>query len=188
MPGLPALIMGYASELPEGALLCPNALVHLGTRTAVGKALSRLARSGRLLRICRGMYVRPVDTRFGSCPPLIEKVISSLSDLRGETIVPCGGASANVLGLTNQVPIRSVYLTSGPDRRLRLGKQSVELRHAPRWQLVAPHQKGGDAVRALAWLGPEEIEESLTFLRSKLSRSKLSNASIPWKIIPAQSD
>ena len=77
MPGLPALIMEYASELPEGALLCPNALVHLGTRTAVGKALSRLAQSGRLLRICRGMYVRPVDTRFGSCPPLIEKVISS---------------------------------------------------------------------------------------------------------------
>ena len=185
MPGLPSLIMEYASGLPEGTLLCPNALLHLGTRAAVDQALSRLARSGRLLRICRGMYARPVETRFGSCPPLIEKVIASLSELRGETIVPCGGASANVLGLTNQVPIRSVYLTSGPDRKLRLGKQSVELRHAPRWQLVAPHQKGGDAVRALAWLGPEEIEEHLTFLRSKLSDEDLDVLAKARAVMPA---
>ena len=74
--------------------------------------------------------------------PSVAKVISSFSALRGETIVPCGAAAANALGLTNQVPIRSVYLTSGPDRRLRLGEQCVELRHAPIWKLVAPHKKG----------------------------------------------
>jgi len=44
MLGLPSLIMEYASGLPEGTLLCPNALLHLGTRAAVGQALSRQAR------------------------------------------------------------------------------------------------------------------------------------------------
>ena len=37
----------------------------------------------------------------------------------------------------------------------------MELRHAPRWQLAAPHRKAGDVLRALAWLGPEEVEDGL---------------------------
>ena len=79
----------------------------------------------------------------------------------GETIVPCGGAAAHILGLTTQVPVRSVYLTSGPDRRLRFGSLEVELRHAPRWQLTAPRRRAGDVIRALAWLGRAEIQEGL---------------------------
>ena len=32
---------------------------------------------------------------------------------------------------------------------------------AHRWQLAAPHRKAGDVIRALAWLGPEEVEDGL---------------------------
>lgn len=169
MRSLPKLIMEHASETSEGTLLCPNAMLHLGNRSAVDQALSRLARNGRLIRICQGMYARPVETRFGFRPPAVEKVVESLSALTGETIVPSGGAFANALGFTTQVPVRSVYLTSGPDRCLKFGELRVELRHAPSWQLVAPHRKGGDTVRALAWLGPREVEEHIGMMRSKLS-------------------
>ncbi|MCY3770940.1 MAG: DUF6088 family protein [Gemmatimonadetes bacterium] len=169
MPGLPKLIMEHASETSEGTLLCPNALLHLGTRSAVDQALSRLARNGRLMRICQGMYARPVETRFGFRPPAVEKVVMSLSVLTGETIVPCGGAFANALGFTTQVPVRSVYLTSGPDRCLKFGELRVELRHSPSWQLVAPHRKGGDTIRALVWLGPREVEEHVGMIKNKLS-------------------
>ena len=131
VPSLPRHIMNQAAESSEGTLLCPSALLHLGSRAAIDQALSRLARSGRLIRACQGIYVRPVQTRFGPRPPAVEKVITSLSELWGETIVPCGGAAANALGLTTQVPVRSVYLTSGPSRKLTLGELTVELRHAP---------------------------------------------------------
>jgi hypothetical protein len=60
--------------------------------------------------------------------------------------------------LTTQVPVRSVYLTSGRSRKMHLGKQVVELRHAPRWQLALANRPAGEAVRALAWLGPERAE------------------------------
>lgn len=169
MSSMPSLIMDYAARSPEGALLCPSALLHLGSRAAVDQALSRLARKGRLKRVCQGVYVRPVETRFGLRLPTIEKVIKSLSALWGETIVPCGGAAANAFGLTTQAPVRPVYLTSGPSRKLKLGELTVDLRHAPRWQMVAPHQASGDAVRALAWLGPREVEESLGIIGQKLS-------------------
>src|SRR5271163_3043587 len=70
--------------------------------------------------------------------------------------------------LTTQVPIRSVYLTSGRSRTMNLGKQVIELRHAPRWQLTLANRPAGEAVRALAWLGPEKAEEALKTLKRKM--------------------
>ncbi len=113
------------------------------------------------MRVCQGVYMRPVETRFGLRAPRLGMALAALSALWGETIVPCGGAAANRLGLTKQNPVRAVYLTSGPNRRLHFGSSVVELRHAPRWQLLAPHRKAGDVIRALAWLGPEEVEDRL---------------------------
>ena len=169
MASTPEQIMNYAASLPEGALLHPKGLLHLGSRTAIDQALSRLAKQGRLMRVCHGIYVLPVETRFGERAPALDKVLASLSALWGETIVPCGGTAANALGLTTQVPVRSVYLTSGPNRKLALGELTVELRHAPRWQLAAPDRPAGEALRALSWLGPEEVEAGLETIGRKLS-------------------
>ena len=173
MPSLSKRIMERACSLPEAAPICAGALLHLGNRAAVDQALSRLARSGRLMRVCQGVYLRPVETRFGPCAPSIDKALGALGDVWGETIVPCGGASAHVLGLTTQVPVRPVYLTSGPDRRLRFGNLEVELRHAPRWQLAAPRRRAGEVIRALAWLGPEEVREGLQTVLPTLSREDI---------------
>ena len=185
MPSLPSQIMSHAADSPEGMLLCPSALLHLGGRAAVDQALSRLARKGELMRIYQGVYVRPVQTRFGPRPPALEKVLASLSALWGETIVPCGGMAANALGLTTQVPIRSVYLTSGPNRKLRLGELVVEFRHAPRWQMTAPHRPAGEAVRALAWLGPKEVVAGLGAIGRKLSAEDIRELAASRAVMPA---
>ena len=185
MPSLAQRITERAVELPEGSLLCPSALLHLGSRDAVDQALSRHSRSGKLMRVCQGVYVRPIETRFGPRPPAVDKVIASLSALWGETIVPCGGAAANAFGLTTQTPVRSVYLTSGPNRELKLGELLLHLRHAPRWQLVAPRRSAGDAVRALAWLGPEEVEENLEAIERSLSVEDIGELADARAVMPA---
>ena len=185
MPSLPRQIEDYAASLPEGTPLCPSALLHLGTRAAVDQALSRLARRGRLMRICQGVYMRPIETRFGLRSPAMEKVIPALSELWGEVIVPCGGGAANVLGLTTQVPMRLVYLTSGPSRKLWIDGQPVVLRHAPRWQLVAPNRLAGKIVRALAWLGPLEVEDGLERLAPGISEEDLAELASVRAVLPA---
>lgn len=184
MHGLPMRIMKHAEALPESAPLCPSALLHLGNRAAVDQALSRLARSGALMRICHGIYMRPIRTRFGQCAPSVDKAIAALSALWGETIVPCGGAAANYLGLTAQNPVREVYLTSGSSRLLHFGGFTVELRHAPRWQLAAPHRKAGTVIRALAWLGPEDIEGGLDAVLPGLSADELDDLAAARAVMP----
>ena len=176
--------MEHAEAAPEATPICPAALLHLGKRGAVNQALSRLARSGRLMRICQGVYMRPIQTRFGRCVPSIHKSLRALSELWGETIVPNGGGAANWLGLTTQNPIRSVYLTSGRNRRLYFGKHPVNLRHAPRWQLAAPHRKAGVVIRALAWLGPQEVEDSLDAVLPQLSERELNELAAARAVMP----
>lgn len=149
---------------------------HIGCgrrEAALHQVLSRLVQRGSLLRAGRGIYVVPVESRFGSRAPSTAKMVEGLASQRGETIVSHGASAANALGLTTQVPMRPVYLTSGPSRRLKLGAQTVELRHAPVWQLIFPGRAAGDVVRALAWLGPEKAGEALRTLRSKLPPAEM---------------
>lgn len=173
MERLSEQIMLHASALPEGAPLAAKGLLHLGSRAAVDQALSRLTERGKLIRAGRGVYLRPVQTRFGRRSPSVEQAVEALAQQRGEVIVPNGAAAANALGLTTQVPVRAVYLTSGRSRTLTMGKQSVELRHAPHWQLSLAGKPAGQAVRALAWLGPEEADGALRKLKTKLPSATL---------------
>lgn len=161
-------ILEHAKRLPEGAPVAAKSLLHLGNRAAVDQALSRLAERGKLIRAGRGVYLLPVTSRFGTRAPSVEQAVEAIAAQRGEVIVSSGAAAANSLGLTTQVPVRFVYLTSGRTRKMSLGKQIVELRHVPRWQLAMAHRPAGQAVRALAWLGPEKAESALQTLKRKL--------------------
>ncbi len=158
----------YACRLPEGTPLTAKDLLHMGTRAAVDQSLSRLARRGVLMRAGRGIYVRPTQSRFGARPPAAEILVAALASRRGERVAPHGAAAANQLGMTTQVPVREVYLTTGRARTLQLGAQVIELRHAPSWQLALGGRPAGAAIRALAWLGPEQAGEAIRVLRAKL--------------------
>lgn len=168
MVTLPEAILQHARSLPEGGVLSPREFLHLGSRAAVDQAFSRLAKANELMRAGRGTYVRPISSRFGTRPPSPEKVVATFSTQRGEVIAPHGATAANALGLTQQVPIREAYLTSGRTRTLKLGQTEVLVKHAPAWMLALGSRPAGAAVRALAWLGPTQAQPSLSQLHRSL--------------------
>jgi hypothetical protein len=173
MARLTEAILRMTNQLPEGASVTAKMLLHLGTRPAIDQSLSRLARSGKLLRAGRGIYVASVKSRFGTHPPLAEWMVEEFALQRGETIAPSGATSANALGLTTQVPVRAVYWTSGRSRKLNLGKQSLELVHVPSWQLAFADEPVGEIVRTLAWAGPERVHKVLSGIEGKVPRSEI---------------
>ena len=174
MNTLPETILLHAQSLPEGGVLSPKEFLHQGSRAAVDQALSRLVKDGKLMRAGRGAYINPVSSRFGVRAPAPGKVVESLAAKHGDVMALHGAAAANALGLTQQVPIREVYLTSGRTRKLKLGRSEVLVRHAPRWMLALGNGPAGAAVRALAWMGPTRVDKSLMKLRSAMP-------SVEWK-------
>ena len=167
-PSLSRLIRKEVERLPEGEPITAKRLLHLGSRAAIDQALTRMARRGQLTRLSRGFYVCPVVTRFGTRAPEIGKTVQALAQALGETIVAHGAVAANTLGLSTQVPIRPIYLTSGSSRRLKLGGQVVELRHAPAWQLAEPKGPAGEILRALCWAGPVQAPALLRDIHHRL--------------------
>jgi len=173
MEHLTESILQRVTTLPEGAPVSAKMLLHLGTRPAVDQSLSRLARRGQLLRAGRGMYVSPVTSRFGTHAPSAHRLIEEFSAQRGEVVVRSGAASANALGLTTQVPKRTVYWTSGRSRSLNLGKLVIKLEHVPSWQLAFAKEPAGEIVRALAWAGPERVQSVLQEIEGKVPRAEI---------------
>jgi len=165
---LPEQIVQQAKSLPEGGVLSPKEFLHLGSRAAVDQAFSRLVKTGSLLRVARGSYTLPVSSRFGVRAPAPQKVVEAMAAASGETVVTHGAAAANALGLTQQVPIREAYLTTGRTRKLQLGRSEVIVKKAPQWMFVLGSQPAGAAIRALAWLGREHARESLRKLHRSL--------------------
>jgi hypothetical protein len=183
MKTLSQRILNHAAHLPEGTPLGAKELLQLGKRAAVDQALSRLVRRNSLMRVGRGIYVRPVQTRFGVRAPAAEKTVERIAHSRGETIASHGAAAANSLGLTTQVPTRIIYLTSGPSRHLKLGAQAVELKHAPSWQLVNSKRRSGNVVRALAWMGQNQAPQAIAKLKQNLSHSTVREiAAARWSL------
>ena len=60
----------------------------------------------------------------------------------------------------------------------------MELRHAPRWQLAAPHSMAGAVIRALAWLGPHEVEDSLDSALPRLTQEDLDELAAARAVMP----
>lgn len=172
MKNLPEAILAYAYDSPEGQVLSPKQFLHMGNRTAVDQALSRLSREGRLIRVYRGVYVVPVKRPDGLRSPSAEKLVESLAALSGEVIVPDGASAAIAFGLAPQEGGAQGYVTSGRTRTLLLGGVEVALQHAPSWMLMLPNRPAGSAIRAMAWLGQDAVEKTLIRIRHSLSKSE----------------
>jgi hypothetical protein len=73
-----------------------------GSPDAVAQALSRLARSGELRRVRRGLYWRGTFTRLGMAPPPVDRFTVEIAGKPGTG--PAGRNAALALGLSTQVP------------------------------------------------------------------------------------
>lgn len=102
--------------------------------TAITQTFSRLARSGTLERIGKGLYYRPRQTAFGASrpnPSLLREL-----PLRDQAIFPAGLTAANLLGFSTQVPALEELATTGTSvPRAIVGRRArVHTRRPEAWR------------------------------------------------------
>lgn len=154
-----AAVWAEVLQVPLGQPFPSTSVRHCGSRASVDQALSRLVVAGSLDRLCRGMYVRPRKSRpVGSSSPSVEEIVKVRTAACGETIDVHGAEAARRLGLTSQVPLRVIYLTSGRSRTLDIGGVAVTFRHtSPRWLTLAG-TAAGLAATALRYMGRNDVD------------------------------
>lgn len=162
----------------RGSLFTPTDFVDLGGRDAVDKTLSRLAASGTLRRLARGLYDYPKKHPvLGALYPTPEAVAKALAHRDAVKLQPAGAYAANLLGLSEQVPAKIVFLTNGPSRTVKLGPVEIALRRTTPRNMATAGRLSGLLIQALRHLGRAHITpERITHLRRTIplaERAKL---------------
>lgn len=168
------LIRERIEEFPAGEPFTPSAFLELGTRASIDQTLSRLAKTGRITRVARGIFVHPKENRFvGTIMPEPLKVAETIAKATGAAVQIHGAEAARRLELTTQVPMQSVFHTSGPNKRIRVGNLEIKLQHVCPRKLTLAGRPAGQALAALWYLGKRGVTENvITKIRSKLSPSE----------------
>lgn len=134
-------------------------------------ALTRLARKGIIRQLARGLYDYPIDhPSFGRIPPSADAVAKALAKRDASRLQPTGAYAANILGLSEQVPTRIVFLTDGPSRRVRFGQQEIVLKHTTPRNMATAGRKSGTIIQALRHIGQRNVnDKTLAILKRQLT-------------------
>lgn len=154
-----------------GRIFAPFDFLDLGSPHAVGMALTRMARSGQLRRLGRGLYDVPrVHPSLGELSPTADEIAAAVARRDGAKAQPAGAMAANLLSLSEQVPMRPVYFTDGPSRIVKVGSQTIQLRRRPARQMRNGSPMSNLVFAALRSLGKAHVTSArISHLRTTLS-------------------
>ena len=150
-----------------GSVFSPGQFLDLGNRSAVGVALHRLAKAGKIRRIRRGLYDLPrAHPIMGETAPDIMATVRALMEGSQAQWQFTGAYAANALGLSDQVPAKIIILTDGIARKVALGKLTLVFRRAAPRNLVGAGRRAGLLIQALRYLkGSPEMAKHVSRLR-----------------------
>jgi hypothetical protein len=152
----------------RGWVFTPSDFQDLGSRTAVGLAIMRQRRQGTIRQLARGLYDYPAqDPRIGVLSPSTDAVAQALKGRDAARLQPTGAYAANILGLSDQVPARTVFLTDGRSRRVRIGKQEIIIRHTTLRNMATAGTTSGMVIQALRWIGQHHVDDQTCALLAK---------------------
>lgn len=174
-------------SIPIGELFTTSALLEYGTRASINRAISRLVKEVSIERVTRGIFVRPETSRFvGKVSPSPIKVAETVAKITGAVIQVHGAEAARRLELTTQVPTQSVFLTSGPSRRIRVEKMEIRMLHVCQRKLALAGRPAGLAITAMWYLGKKGVTPSLVEkIRYKLGDSEFEMLRSAANVMPA---
>lgn len=147
-------------NMHEGQILFISDFSDLnGNEKVVSRALSAEEKKGNIVRLAKGMYLRPKSTRFGIVYPSVDEMVKAIAYRDKSKVQPSGMTALNMLGLSTQVPTKYTYLTSGSSRKLKLGDRLIELKRSVPKNFVFKTTLGALLMQALKSLGEKNISK-----------------------------
>lgn len=164
-------VLRRAKAGKDGWVFTAGDFLDLGSREAVDTALFRQSRNGSVRKIARGLYDIPrQDAQLGQLAPSVDAIAKALQDRDAIRLQPSGAYAANLLGLSDQVPMKVVFLTDGSPRRMQVGKLQIILRRTTPRNMASAGAISGLVIQALRHLGQSGVGARETaILRQRLT-------------------
>jgi len=155
----------------RGWCFTPKSFWDLGSAESIRITLFRLVRKHTIRRLATGLYDYPRHhAQLGLLSPSPDDVARALSAKDAVRIQPSGAYATNLLGLSEQVPAKIVYLTDGFSRRVKIGGREIRLKHTTPRNMVTAGRISGTVIQAFRFIGQDRLtDEHIAILRKKLS-------------------
>jgi hypothetical protein len=170
----------------RGWCFTSNHFRDLGSPEAIRINLYRLEKRGVIRRLARGLYDYPKKHPIiGILSPSPEKIAKAISERDAIRIQPSGAYTANLLGLTEQVPAKSVFLTDGPRRKIRIGNQEIVFKKTTPRNMATAGRASGALINALKYIGNRQISiHHIESLKNSLNSNALTQLAEDKKYAP----
>ncbi len=143
----------------RGWVFTPKDFLDVGTRAAVDQTFARLAKNGTIRRLGRGIYDYPKQhPTLGTLSPSADDLAQIIATKTGAMVFPSGAASANILGLSTQVPAKPVYLTNGISKTKHMAGRTITFKHARVPLMDRISTNANFTLQALSCLGKGSID------------------------------
>jgi hypothetical protein len=161
-------ILNRVIDKKRSWVFTPSYFLDLGNRDAIDQGLGRLVRSGAIRRLARGLYDYPVKhSTLGDLPANYERIAQALAGRDSLKIQPSGAYAANLLGLTEQVPAKIVFLTDGANRIVQVKNQKIVLKRTTPKNMATAGNISGLVIQALRYLGKNHIDDKVIGILKK---------------------
>lgn len=155
-----------------GTILFIEDFLGIGSAGAVHVSLHRLVKANQIVRLSRGIYAKPKHSELvGDVLPTTEAIAIAIAKRDKARILPTGSYAMHVLGLTNQIPLKLVYLTDGSPRKITIGKRTIQFKKTTPKNLALKGDISKLAVQALREIGKAKAtKEEISKIQSLLKK------------------
>ena len=144
----------------RGWVFTPNHFLDLGSRSAVGNALSQLTTAGTIRHLAFGLYDYPKKhPKLGLLSPNPDTIARAISEKDDSRLQPSGAYAVNLLGLSQQIPAKIVYLTDGAEKNLAVGNQQIQLRRTTPKNMATAGRSSGLVIQAFRYLKKDGVTD-----------------------------
>jgi predicted transcriptional regulator of viral defense system len=154
-------ILEIMEDQKQGNIFILEDFKELGTAVAVRVALHRLVKRGIVKRLIPGLFVKPKTSKLlnSYVSPGPEKVAEAIARRDRARIIPTGSYALHVLGLSNQIPLKLVYLTDGKARKIKVGKSSIQFKKTSTKKLALRGKISKLVILAMGEIGKDKLSE-----------------------------
>ncbi|MDB5038861.1 MAG: hypothetical protein JWQ35_2389 [Bacteriovoracaceae bacterium] len=158
----------------RGWCFTPKDFSDLGSSEAIRIALFRLNKERTIRRITHGLYDFPrKHQKLGDLPPRAEDIANAIARRDHIRFLASGAYAANLLGISEQVPGKIVFLTEGAPKTIEFGKMKIMFKKTTPKNMALANSVSGHVVQAFKFIGKENITTGLiSHLKKRLGTAE----------------
>jgi predicted transcriptional regulator of viral defense system len=154
-------VQSKISSLSNGVVFASNSFKFQdANQNSVEKELSKLNADGVIKRFRKGIYYKPQkSTLFGDVLPTPLAVAEAIAKLNDAYIVPDGSMALNMLGLSDQVPMKYIYLNDKLHKSEFVGNTEIVFKRINAKKLTTSNKRVALVLSAVDYLGKDAFSD-----------------------------